>query len=162
MGKIAMCRVDYRLVHGQVAATWIKKLNVNRVVILDDQTAADKFMVQVMGMATPGTKISAYSIEDGVKNFTENQFGPGRILVIFREVKDAFAAYEKGFTFDSLNVGQVPMQEGRRRAVGTICLSDDEYDMLSELSSKGVEVYNHQTYVDQKYTFSDITNAMKK
>ena len=30
MGKIALCRVDYRLAHGQVAFTWVKALNAKK------------------------------------------------------------------------------------------------------------------------------------
>ena len=162
MGRIAMTRVDYRLVHGQVGATWVKKLNANKVIILNDETAKDPFSVQVMGLALPGTKLQALTIDEGVKEFKKDAFGSGIKLIIFRDIDDAYKAYQQGFDFKSLNIGQVPLKEGRRRAVATICLSDDEFDILQKLSDAGVDVYNHQTAADNRYSFKDIASAMKK
>ena len=37
--KILNCRVDDRLVHGCVATMWVPKLNVERVICIDDESA---------------------------------------------------------------------------------------------------------------------------
>lgn len=161
MGKIALCRVDYRLAHGQVAFTWVKALNAKKVVIIDEEVVKDKLSLQIMQAGMMGTKVVAYTIDDGVKEYQKNKFGPGNIIVIFRNINNAYEAYSKGFEFKHLNVAQVPMEEGRRRAVATICLSDDEMGLLTELHEKGVDVYNHQTINDAKNSFEAIEKAMR-
>ena len=37
--NILNCRVDDRLVHGCVATMWVPKLNVERVICIDDESA---------------------------------------------------------------------------------------------------------------------------
>lgn len=160
MGKIALCRVDYRLAHGQVAFTWVRALNAKKIVIFDEAVAKDKLALKIMQTGLKGTKVVAYSIEKGIKEYEENKFGPGNIIVIFRNIENAYKAYQAGFKFKHLNVAQVPMEEGRRRAVATICLNDQEMDTLTELHDQGVDIYNHQTVSDPKNSYETILKAM--
>lgn len=160
MGKIAMCRVDYRLAHGQVASGWSKFLNAQKVVILDDEVVKDKLMMSMMRVGLSGIKLVAYPVERGVEEWKKDKFGPGNIIVIFREIENAYQAYQNGFHFKHINIGQVPAAEGRRRSVATIHLSDLELEHLRELHDAGVEVFNQQTISDKKYSFSDIEKAM--
>lgn len=161
MGKISMTRIDYRLAHGQVATSWTKFLNAKRVVILDDEIVKDKLAMSMMRIGLSGIRLSAYTIQDGVAEYKKDKFGTGNIIVIFREIQNAFEAYQKGFQFSKLNVGQVPKTSERRRAVATINLSDAEMAMLKELHEAGVEIYNQQTISEKKYTYTDIENSMK-
>ena len=44
MAKIKMVRVDYRMVHGQIVAKWIKFRPVERLIVADDVLVNDDFM----------------------------------------------------------------------------------------------------------------------
>ncbi|MEA4895095.1 MAG: PTS sugar transporter subunit IIB [Oscillospiraceae bacterium] len=160
MGKIALCRVDYRLAHGQVAFTWVTSLNAKKIVIIDEETSKDKLALGIMQAGMRGTKVVAYSIDRGVEEYQKDKFGPGNIIVIFRNIKNAYEAYQKGFDFSHLNVAQVPMAEGRRHAVATINLSDEEMGILTKLHDCGVDVYNHQTITDVKNSYESILKSM--
>lgn len=161
MGKLALCRVDYRLAHGQVAAGWTKYLKAKKIVVVDNEVVKDRMLVKMMSLGVPGTKVVAYTIDDSVKEWQKDKFGPGNIIVIFREIENAYEAYEKGFKYNTLNVGQVPAREDRRHAVATINLNDEEMNLLTKLHDDGVEVYNHQTITDKRYTYDDILKSMK-
>jgi len=50
---LRLVRVDDRLIHGQVVAIWLKALGARRIVILDDRTAADDFLREVITYAAP-------------------------------------------------------------------------------------------------------------
>ena len=43
MKNIVLARVDDRLIHGEVVSVWTPSLNVNRIIVVDDEVAADKF-----------------------------------------------------------------------------------------------------------------------
>lgn len=163
MAKLALVRVDYRLVHGQIAVTWVKSTNADQVVILNDEAAGDKLQINLMKMSVgASTKLKVYKLEQGVEKWKDNKFGKGTALLIFRTVEDAKKAYDLGLKYKKLNVGQVPYVEGRRHAVGTMCLSDDEMAMLTELHDEGVNVYNHQTLSDANYSYEDILKSMQQ
>lgn len=42
--EIKLVRVDYRLIHGQVVARWLKVCPVRRIVLVDDVLGSDEFM----------------------------------------------------------------------------------------------------------------------
>ncbi len=162
MAKLMMTRVDYRLIHGQVAGQWTKSLDVNKVVILDDVTAADEFMLEVFEVIAPvGTEVTVYTVEQGVQEWKENQFGQGRVLVLFREVVDAERAYRLGFQYPSLNVAQSPGRDDRKQAVLTVCLSDHEAELLRGLMNDGVDVYCQMTPVEGVHQYKGILENFK-
>ena len=50
---LKLVRVDDRLIHGQVVAIWLKALNAKRIVIVDDRTARDEFLREVITLSSP-------------------------------------------------------------------------------------------------------------
>ena len=162
MAKLPLIRVDYRMVHGQVAVSWVKSTNATKVIVMNDETADDKLQINIMKMSVGGdTRLKVYPIEKGVAEYQKDKFGKGTAIVIFRSIADAKRAYDIGFHFKKLNVGQVPMAEGRRHAVATVNLSDEEMDTLTELHDAGVNVYTNQTITDATFTYEDILKSMK-
>ena len=51
MAEIKLVRVDYRLVHGQAVARWLKVCPVRRIVLVDDVLGNDEFMSDIYKMA---------------------------------------------------------------------------------------------------------------
>ncbi len=50
---IALTRVDFRLIHGQVITRWLKQCDINEIVTIDTQLSQDTFMQDVFKMAAP-------------------------------------------------------------------------------------------------------------
>lgn len=40
---IKLVRIDHRLLHGQVVFAWVNRLNINRIIVVDDVAANDEF-----------------------------------------------------------------------------------------------------------------------
>lgn len=57
MGKLNMVRVDYRMVHGQIVAKWIKFRPVDRLILADDSLVDDPFMGDIYRMAVPDREV---------------------------------------------------------------------------------------------------------
>ena len=57
MGKLKMVRVDYRMVHGQIVAKWIKFRPVDRLILADDSLVDDPFMGDIYRMAVPDREV---------------------------------------------------------------------------------------------------------
>lgn len=43
MKHIVLCRIDDRLIHGQVVTAWVKQTEGNRIVIIDEALVKDVF-----------------------------------------------------------------------------------------------------------------------
>ena len=79
---IALTRVDFRLIHGQVITRWLKQCDINEIVTIDTQLSQDTFMQDVFKMAAPkGVKIRILSSEQAVLAFQNKEFDRNRIML---------------------------------------------------------------------------------
>ena len=61
---ISMLRVDDRLIHGQVAVMWSKQLAVTRIIVANDEIAANELQASALKMAAPaGVKAAILPVE---------------------------------------------------------------------------------------------------
>ena len=129
MAEIKLVRVDYRLIHGQVVARWLKVCPVRRIVLVDDVLGNDEFMSDIYKMAVPkGTDVDIVTI-DKAKEVLDNT--DDTVFLISKE---------KGVELPAINVGAVPNEEGRKLITTGVAISQKELDMLEELNSKGIEI----------------------
>ncbi|MBR0456169.1 MAG: PTS sugar transporter subunit IIB [Firmicutes bacterium] len=55
MAKIALVRIDNRLIHGQVATGFLGKIGADNIVVIDDKTATNEFARDVLALAVPSS-----------------------------------------------------------------------------------------------------------
>lgn len=62
MANIVLCRIDSRLIHGQVVTKWVGQSRANRIAVVSDELDADPFMKNIYLMAAPpNIKVDCYS-----------------------------------------------------------------------------------------------------
>ena len=134
MGKLNMVRVDYRMVHGQIVAKWIKFRPVDRLILADDSLVDDPFMGDIYRMAVPDiVKLGDVQTAIDRKNDT--------VLLIFKDVASAYTVYKNGLQLPELNVGAVQNSAQRKAVVQGVALTVEEYEKLSEMKAEGVNVF---------------------
>lgn len=162
MADIIATRVDYRLVHGQVATKWVKILNISKIVIIDDETSKDDFSKQLLKLAAPaGVKVLVYSLDRAMERWEEKKFGTGRVLVLFKYIQTAHDAYERGFKYADLVLGQVPGAENRKIAYKSVNLSNEELDLVKEIADQGVRVVLQMVPDEKPAAFQPIYDRLK-
>ena len=66
---IKLLRVDYRLVHGQVATSWSRHIGADCILVANDEVAKDEMRQSMLRLSKPqGMKLVIKSIEDSVKS----------------------------------------------------------------------------------------------
>ena len=71
--KVVLARVDERLLHGQVIASWSKILEIKKILVIDDKIAIEPFMVQVLEMTAPtGVNAKVITCEDAYTKELQN------------------------------------------------------------------------------------------
>ena len=69
-------RIDGRLIHGQVANLWATKLNISRIMVVDDEVAGNAIEKSGLKLATPaGVKLSVLPVEKAAQNTTFTNCG---------------------------------------------------------------------------------------
>lgn len=141
--KIVMSRVDERLVHGQVIASWTKIHAVKSILVIDDQLAKDAFMSTVLSMAAPaGVKVELISVEQAAERIAKDGTAAGaNTMLLFKSPKYALELLEKGVEFKELNIGNMGAGPGRKAISRNVYASPAEVEMFKTMLDKGVDVY---------------------
>ena len=138
MGKLNMVRVDYRMVHGQIVAKWIKFRPVDRLILADDSLVDDPFMGDIYRMAVPDREVDIVKLGD-VQTAIDRK--NDTVLLIFKDVASAYTVYKNGLQLPELNVGAVQNSAQRKAVVQGVALTVEEYEKLSEMKEEGVNVF---------------------
>jgi mannose/fructose/N-acetylgalactosamine-specific phosphotransferase system component IIB len=139
-----LIRVDNRLVHGQIIEAWVPFLKASRIIVVDDEVASDFFRETVIKMAVPSdVEVRIHSVEDFVKYNTLQEDGINdqvRSIILFSNVADALRAYDLGFTYPKLNLGNIYNDECRQKLSTCVLLSAQDVASIQSLLQRGVRI----------------------
>lgn len=138
MGKIKLVRIDYRMVHGQIVAKWIKFRPVDRLILADDDLVDDPFMGDIYRMAVPDRDVDIVKLVD-VKTAIDRK--DDTVMLIFKDVDTAYKAFKEGLELPELNAGAIQNSPKRKSVVQGVALSSEEYAKLKEMKDAGVNVF---------------------
>ena len=163
MAVIRLVRVDNRLIHGQVATGWISKSGATKIVVIDDKSAANEMMRDLLELATPpGIQLNVFTVAEAAEEWKKDQFGAsGSVMVIFKSIPAAFEARQLGFTFTELQIGGTATGADRKVLEGAISLNPAEYDMLQKMHSEGVAITLQQTVQTRIVAWQDVAKRLK-
>lgn len=152
--KIALCRVDERLIHGQVMTSWIGNTAAQMVVIVDDELYNDEFMKQVLMLAAPqNVKIKVFNVEK-FKEFMDKNEDDKKGIVLFKHPKYVLEVLKKDQQFDEVIIGNMGPNMEREKLTKNVYLSIKEKEILTEISNLNCRVYLQMLPTDEKKLFN--------
>ncbi len=93
---VNLMRVDERLLHGQVAVTWISNVNATSILIANDEVMENEMAKMALKMAKPsGMKLAIRSIEEGAALLNDPRSQNIPIFVIVKTIQDAVRLCQK-------------------------------------------------------------------
>lgn len=144
--SIALTRVDFRLIHGQVITRWLKQCDINEIVTIDTPLSKDDFMQEVFKMAAPkGVKIRILSVEEAIEAQDNQEFERNRILLLFKNVQELHAAVQAGLKLEEVQIGGLGGGPGRKAVNNAITLDRTDADLLLALEAGGIKIYFQTT-----------------
>lgn len=131
-------RIDNRLVHGQIIETWLPHTRTGGIVVANDEVADDVIQQEIMSLAIPqSTKCVFTAAADAGKAVKSASVS---CIVLFASCADAMAAWEAGFEFKILNVGNIHYGPGKRQLSPSVALSDEDDTLLRKFATHGVKL----------------------
>lgn len=140
---IVATRIDNRLIHGQVANLWLSQALANLCVVVDDETANDKILQDVMRMTadTKGIGVRFFSVEKTIA-VIGNAAPSQHIYIITKTPKVIRQLVEAGVPIKSVNIGNMHFSEGKHRyKEDHVYVDNNDLDDLAYLKEKGVEMF---------------------
>jgi PTS system mannose-specific IIB component len=152
-----LVRIDDRLIHGQVVAGWLRALGAHRIVIVDDATARDEFLREVLTLAAPqGVPVEVYDLADGAARCLELATAPEPVIVLARSPRTIVGLRQAGVPIEVVDLGGMGGGPGRRRLHKTISVSPDDLAELRELERMGTRVEIQIVADDRPISFQSL------
>ncbi len=153
MQKIVCCRIDDRLIHGQVAAVWTKYVKQTRIVVVDDEANQDDLQKQMLRLACPaGIKLSVLSVVKTLNNFNEGKYDNDLIMLIVRNPKSIVELIKHDFKWlpQEIVVGNISARPDKRQIHKGINVNQEDVDNFNFMVSKGYSPYCQLLPQDEK------------
>lgn len=152
-----LLRIDDRLVHGQVAFTWVPALGVDTLLVANDKVARDDFQKMTMGLAKPaGTKLLIKSVSEATSFLNDEKNKSAKVLVLVNSVADAFAICSGVNEVRSVNFGGLRARDGAKLISKAVALTNDDEALVKELLHRGLELEVRQVPSDAKQKIADL------
>lgn len=137
--KYVLARIDTRLLHGQVATTWTKTVQPNRIIVVSDGVAKDALRKQMIEQAAPpGVKANVVPIDKMIAVSKDPRFGNTKAMLLFETPQDALRAIEGGMEIKELNIGSMAHSLGKVVVNKAIAMSQEDIETIEKLQAKGV------------------------
>jgi mannose/fructose/N-acetylgalactosamine-specific phosphotransferase system component IIB len=154
--KVVLSRVDERLLHGQVIASWSKVLQIKQIFVIDDKLAKDSFMAQVLEMTAPtGVIAKVESCENAMKLLSQDDGSDVHTMLLFKNVDAPLELVKLGYPMKELDIGNMGSGPTRKAITRRVFMSDEEIGMVKELMDKGTDVYLQMLYTDPKVSIKE-------
>jgi mannose/fructose/N-acetylgalactosamine-specific phosphotransferase system component IIB len=158
--SLRLVRIDDRLIHGQVVAVWLRALGAQRIVIVDDASARDPFMSEVLTLAAPqGVPVEVHGVAEGAVRLIELARTPEPVMVLARSPRTILGLRQAGVPIEVVDLGGMGSGPGRRRLHKTISASPDELRELRELEQLGTRVEVQIVADDRPIPFRQIDSG---
>ncbi|MFJ7218759.1 PTS sugar transporter subunit IIB [Amycolatopsis sp. NPDC098790] len=143
-------RIDNRLIHGQVTVAWTRRLGVRRLVVCNDDVAADDLQRMLLPQAARGLPTDVLTVKQTLET-TETQ----DVMILAKDPEDAFRLVEGGLRPDTVNVGNVAPRPGTAYIMVTrsIAVTADEADAYRKLAASGVPLVTQLMPNDKPHEF---------
>nr|WP_308743309.1 PTS sugar transporter subunit IIB [uncultured Anaerocolumna sp.] len=157
MADIVLTRIDSRLIHGQVMTKWVNQSNANKIVVVSDELAKDEFMLEIYLLSAPaGVKVECYSKSDAVKNWKEDQFGNGKVLLLLPNLESMKVVYDGGIKVPNIQIGGLGGAPNRKVVFQNITLDNADVSILTYLKEQGVNIIFQTIPEDFPQSFDSI------
>jgi mannose/fructose/N-acetylgalactosamine-specific phosphotransferase system component IIB len=155
---IVLCRVDDRLVHGQVVIGWGRPLDLRRIVLVDDEVRASPWEQELYRMAAPPEiAVDFASAAEAAPRLAGWEAGRERVLVLVGTIGTA-SELERNAPgiLRKLNLGGIHAGPGRRERLRYLYLSDEELTMLQGLARRGMQISAQDLPTSRQVPLADL------
>ena len=157
------CRVDERLLHGQVAVTWMSQVSPDSILIANDDVVNNEVSKMALKMVKPeGTNMAIRSVDDGAKVLNDPRAQGLKIFVIVRTIQDALRLVKQTDEIHSINIGGIRKKDGSKLISASVYLNDEDAETLKQLDKEVDEVYFQMVPADGRKSVEDVLRAYEK
>lgn len=157
---IKMVRVDYRLLHGQVAFSWTQALGADALLLVSDTVRSDPLRMKALKLAKPqGTKVVIKSTDEAIQQIQSGITDKYKLFIICETLSIA-AKLVKAVGEKAINLGNMPFAENKKQVSKSIFLDKNDTEIIQSLVDQNVDLFVQmvptETKVDAKKFLKEV------
>ena len=139
---IKLCRLDDRMIHGQIVTKWSRVISVDRIIVANDQAGSNPIIAKSLLMAAPGNmKVAVKTMKEAIELLHNPKAAAHDILLIVANPQDLLTVVEPVEGIHRVNIGNWGLLEAsdgkvRETVSQFVALSDDEKAILAKVNEK--------------------------
>lgn len=137
---VVLCRVDERLIHGQVVIGWGHELRPDRYVVVDDEIADTPWEQELYALGAPEAATTFFSLQGARTDFEAWCVDPARTVILTRTIRTMRLLLDGQSSNQAVNLGGLHASPERARVLDYLHLSRADREDLSEMAARGVAV----------------------
>lgn len=138
--EYVLARIDTRLLHGQVATSWVKSVHPTRIIVVSDKVANDTMRKSLIKQAAPpGVRATTIPISKLAEIDKDPRFGGTKALLLFETPQDVLEAVEAGVEIREVNIGSMAHSTGKTMISKAISVDQDDIQTLQKLKEHGIQ-----------------------
>lgn len=159
MDNLKLTRIDFRLIHGQVMTRWVKKYNINHIIVIDDKTAKSPILKKIILNAAPkDIQAEVFTISEAAERWNNQTLSDKNLLILFKDVSSAVNAWNEGVKYDSLQIGGIEGSANKKPILRNVVMSKEEMLELKPISDSGVNVFVQPIPENTEVKFQAVEN----
>ena len=160
---IGLARIDDRLIHGQVATRWTKETNVQRIIVVSDEVAADTIRKTLLTqVAPPGVTAHVVDVAKMIRVYNNPKYAGERVMLLFTNPTDVERIVEGGVKITSVNIGGMAFRQGKTQVNNAISVDAKDIEAFNKLNARGIELEARKVSTDQKLKMMDLIGKVGK
>ena len=138
---IKLCRVDHRLLHGQVAFSWTNAVQADCILVASDSVVNDEMWKTTLKLGKPaGVKLVIKDIENSAKAINSGVTDKYKLLIVVQTIHDAYRLSQLVPDIKSINLGGAKKQDGYRQISKAIFVGEQDEKDINEMLNNGLTV----------------------
>jgi len=137
---VELVRIDDRLIHGQVATSWIRTLSMEQVIVVSDSTASDPLQKKILNLAAPdGIRVHLFATDKFIEIYNSNPI-KRKTMLIYTNPIEVLKCLKGGVKFNLLNVGGMKYIQGKEKLSKSVSVTPEEKQAFKDILEMGVDI----------------------
>lgn len=159
--KIALARIDDRLIHGQVATIWTKETKCSKIIVCNDDVAKDEIRKTLLTqVAPPGVTSHVVPIDKAVRVINNPKYENDTVMLLFTNPTDIVRLVDAGIEIKTVNIGGMSFKEGKTQLTGAVSVNDEDIKAFRSLNDKNIELEIRKVAADSKSFIMPLIDKM--
>ncbi|MDO4686723.1 MAG: mannose/fructose/sorbose PTS transporter subunit IIA [Corynebacterium sp.] len=158
--NVALLRIDSRLIHGQVAGSWVNHVAPKTLIAACDAAANDELRKSLLLQVGPASaRTNVLDIAKTIRVYFNPEYKDMRTMIVVESPMDALKLLEEGVKVDEVNVGGVTYKPGMTLITEAVSVNDEHIEAYKAINALGVPMTLQQVPTSSR---TDMMSKLKE